>query len=89
MIELENRLPASLGDMDESYKDDMICCDTILTTDPPGRLFARLIFECLLRFQSEEKCQENSDGLTSRDLHTARATFAANVSTVIVFWACD
>jgi hypothetical protein len=87
--ELENRLPASLGDMDESYKDDIVCRDAVLATDVPGRLEARLPCESLLRSQSEERFQEDSDGLTSRDLQTARATFAANVSRVIVFCACD
>ena len=35
MIELENRLPASLRDIDEPYEDDIICCDATLATDPP------------------------------------------------------
>lgn len=55
MIELEDRLPHSCnffirlasGDMDESYKDDMIGRDA-LVTDTPGQIMAGLFSQNLV-----------------------------------------
>jgi hypothetical protein len=33
--------------MDESYKDDIICRDAALATDPPGQILAGLLFQTL------------------------------------------
>jgi hypothetical protein len=75
---LENRPPASLYDMDESYRDVIICRDATLATDLPGRMLAGILWGDLVWSQSEERFQEDSDGLTSRTLHTARAMRVAN-----------
>ena len=88
MIELKNRLPASLCDMDESYKDDIIRYDATLATGTPGLMLAGLPCEKLVRSQYKEKYQEHSDGLTSRCVHTTRATRAANISRVSISRAC-
>ena len=37
-------MPISLSDIDESYKDDIICRDATLATDPPGQILAGLLF---------------------------------------------
>jgi hypothetical protein len=47
-IQLEDRLPTSLGDMDESYKNDIIACDTSAATDTPVRILALLARSLLL-----------------------------------------
>jgi hypothetical protein len=61
MIELDNRLPASPGDMEESYEDDILCRDAIRATNLPGRTLALVLpCEVLLRDQSEERCQEET-----------------------------
>jgi hypothetical protein len=86
-IELENRLPASLADLDESYKDDIISRDTT-RANPPVRTPALLPRGGLLRSQSEERCQENIDELTLRNRYTRRATRFANIPREIVFCAC-
>ena len=43
MIKLENRLPASPGDLDESYEDDILRRDAIGATNLPGRTLALLL----------------------------------------------
>jgi hypothetical protein len=48
-IELENRLPASLGDVDESYEDDIIFRDATMA-NAPVRTLAGLHCKTLLRY---------------------------------------
>ena len=74
--------------MDESYKDDIVCHDATLATDPPGLMLTGLPCEKLVQSQYKERCQEDSDGLTSRCVRTARATRAANLSRVSILRAC-
>jgi hypothetical protein len=83
-IELENRLPAPLSDLNESHKDDIICSDPTPADGPIGR-HALMPRRILFRSQSHEEWSKESDGeLTCRDLHTARATRAASDSMGIV-----
>jgi hypothetical protein len=41
-IEFENGLPTSLGDMYQSYQDDIIARDSPAATDTPVRILAAL-----------------------------------------------
>ena len=74
--------------MDEPYKDDIIRYDATLATDTPGLMPATLPCEKLVQSHYKERYQEDSDGLTSRCVHTARATRAANLSRVSILRAC-
>ena len=90
MIELKNWLPTSLCDLDEAYKDNIVCCDTTPAPDPPGWTLARQHWENLLRSQSRDIYKEESDSLTStRNSDTARAMRVATASSGIVLCACD
>jgi hypothetical protein len=80
-------LPATLSDVDEPHKDDIICRDPTPADEPGGR---RALLPCtfLLRSQSHEELRRDSDGeLTCRNLCTARATRAASASVEIVLCA--
>jgi hypothetical protein len=78
-------LPAALGDVDESYKDDIICRDPTPANQPGWRRALLAFFTFLLRPQSHEEEPRDSDGeLTRRNLHNARATRATSGSMEIV-----
>ena len=84
---MEYRLPAALGDLDDSHKDDIVCRDPTLADKPIGRR-APLPCTILLRSQPHEQVPGDSDGeLTCRNLQTARAMRAANDSMEIVLCA--
>ena len=77
-------MPAALGDVDESHKNDIICRDPT-PADQPGGRHALLPCTILLRSQSHEELPRDSDGeLTRRNLSTARATRAASAPMGIV-----
>ena len=67
-VELKDWLPAALSDLDEAYKDDIVCRDATPATDPPGRTLARLPWESLLRSQSADRVQGRT--LTASPLET-------------------
>jgi hypothetical protein len=68
--------------MDESDKVDILCPDAT-TTNLPDRIPALL--PCgLFRSQSEGRFQEDGDGLTSVNSHTAAATSSASLSREIL-----
>jgi hypothetical protein len=54
-------LPATLSDVDEPHKDDIICRDPTPADEPGGR---RALLPCtfLLRSQSHEELPRDSDG---------------------------
>ena len=53
MIELENWLPAALGDVNESHKDDVTIRDTPAADPPAGR--CAMPCTILLRSQSHKE----------------------------------
>jgi hypothetical protein len=91
-IQLQDRLPAPLRDVNNSDQDHLPLCDPS-SADPPVWILPFESFR-LLQVKTNRNVSTVNDhdrrkfqdggGLTSKNLHTAPATRLANLSTVIV-----